>query len=71
MASYLLAADADWLLADNPGDALQQRGRGQGAVIGPVVQASREQGGRVEVSERGLLALRTVKEAEDTSVGLS
>lgn len=57
MGVYLLGADADWLFADNPGDALQQRGRGQGAVVRPVVQATGEQGGGVEVVEGGLLAL--------------
>lgn len=53
---HLFRADADWRLADDPGDAFQQRGCGQRAVIGPVVQAAREQGCRVEACESGLLA---------------
>lgn len=56
--TYLLRADADWLFADNPGNTLQQRGCGQRAIVCPVVEATREQTGRVEVSESGLLALR-------------
>lgn len=53
---HLLTADTDGLFADNPGNALQQRGCGQRAIISPVVQAAREQGSRVEVSESSLFA---------------
>lgn len=59
ISEYLAGADADRLLADDPGDALQQRGRGQRAQVRPVVQRAREQGGGVEPGEGGLLALET------------
>ena len=55
---YLGRADGDGLLADDPGDALQQRGCGQGAVVGPVVKATGQKGCRVEAGEGGLVALR-------------
>lgn len=58
-SKYLFGADADWLFADNPGDALQQRGRGQRALIRPVVQRAWEQGSGVETSKGGLFPLNT------------
>lgn len=64
-SEYLLGADADWLFADDPGDALQQRGRGQRALVRPVVQRAREQGGRVETGKGGLFALMTSKETQE------
>ncbi len=48
---YLPRADTDWLFADNPGDTLQQRGRGQRAIVRPVVKATREQCSGVEVGD--------------------
>lgn len=60
-SEYLVGADADWLFADDPGDALQQRGCGQRALIRPVVQRAGEQGSRVETSKGGLFPLNTSK----------
>lgn len=64
-SEYLLGADADRLFADDPGDALQQRGRGQRALVRPVVQRAREQGSRVEAGKAGLLALMTSKKTQE------
>ena len=58
MRKYLGRADTDWLLEDNPSDALQQRGCGQGAIIRPVVQEARQDGFGVKVCNCGLLSLR-------------
>ena len=58
MSKYLGRADTDWLLEDNPGDTLQQRGCGQGAIVRPVVQGARQDGFGVKVCKRGLLSLR-------------
>ena len=58
MSTHLYGADTDWLLEDDPADALQQRGRGQRAVIGPEVQRTRQEGLWVEVSKDGLLPLQ-------------
>lgn len=69
--SYLLRADTDGLFADDPGNALQQRGCGQRAIICPIVQATREQGSRVEVSESGLLALKTRKDVKESEEQVS
>lgn len=54
-------ADADGLLKNNPGDALQQGRRGQGTIVGPVVQTRREEDGWIEVREGGLLSLEGEK----------
>lgn len=59
---YLLGAEPDWLFADDPGDALQQRGRGQRAQVRPVVQRAREQGSGVETGKGGLFALKASKQ---------
>ena len=61
--TYLRSADTDWLLADNPGYALQQGGCGQRAIVCPVVEAPREQSGGVEVDKSSLPALRTIQRA--------
>lgn len=69
LSEYLSGADADWLFADDPGDALQQRGRGQRALIRPVVQRAREQGSGVETRKGGLFPLNTSKEQQEVRMG--
>lgn len=64
----LLRADTDWLLADDPGDALQQRGRGQRAQVRPVVQGAWEQGSRVETAKGGLFALKASKQRQEIRI---
>ena len=54
---YLGGADTDGVLEDDPFDTLQRGRRGQGAVVGPVLQRVREQSRRVKVGEGGLLSL--------------
>lgn len=56
--------DADWLSEHNPGDALTQRGCGQGAGVGPVVPAGRQEAVGLEAGELGLGALHRVGNPE-------
>jgi len=50
--THLVVADFDVLLHDDPGDGLGQRGRGQRAVVGPVViGVGGQQAGGVEPGE--------------------
>lgn len=62
-------ADTDWLLEDDPGDTLQQGGRGQRAIIGPIIQTTRKESLRVEVSKSRLLSLQ-VSEKEGKKRGI-
>lgn len=57
----LLAANADGLPEHNPGHAFQKRRGGEGAWVGPVVQAFREEATRIKVSEVCALALEQGK----------
>lgn len=70
---HLLRADTDCLFADNPGNAFQQRGCSQRAIISPVVQLIREQSSRVEVFKRSCLVfapdgIKGVKNLLETGV---
>lgn len=56
---YLCRVDTDWILENDPGDTLQQGGRGQRALIGPIIQRSRKKGLWVKVGKGGLLPLQT------------
>lgn len=58
-------ADTDWLLEDDPGDTLQQWGCGQGAVVGPIIQRTREKSLCVKLSKSGLLPLQEIGSAEE------
>jgi hypothetical protein len=58
--AHLPLRDADGLSEHDPGDALAQRGRGQGAWVGPVVPAGRQEVLGVEAAELGLGALGRV-----------
>lgn len=54
-------ADTDWLLQYDPGDTLQQGGRGQRAIIGPIIQRTGKKSLGVKVRKGGLLSLEGQK----------
>lgn len=64
MCNYLYRADTDWLLENDPGDALQQGRRGQRPIIGPIIQRSRKKNLWVKVRKCGLLSLKAQKQSE-------
>lgn len=57
VTAHLVRAHGDGLLQQEPHNALLAGRRGEGAMVGPVVPAGREQAGWVEVREGCLLAL--------------
>ncbi len=64
--NYLCRADTDWFFQDDPGYTLQQGGRGQGAIIGPIIQRTRKKNLWIKACKRGLLSLERWRRRKTT-----
>ena len=63
--THLPLRDADRFPEHDPGDAFTQGRRGQGARVGPVVPAGRQEALGVEAAELGLSSLGQGRQSQD------